>query len=258
MSNTTHYYPILDFDPDPRSIVNPPSKLDGVDMPAHVVMCFFRETIEAVVNSYQARTVVVLHSAIAEHPVYAIELEGKRLAFFHPGIGAPLAAGLMEEVIALGAKNIMACGGCGVLDKRIDVGQILLPEAALRDEGTSYHYLPPSAEVEADPIALASIETVLQAHEIPYLRTKTWSTDGYYRETPRRVEKFRAMGCLAVEMEAAAFMAVAQFRGVHFGQLLYGGDLVHSDGWDQRGWCSRTDIREQLFWLAAEACLNME
>jgi len=53
-------------------------------------------------------------------------------------------------------------------------------------------------------------------------------------------------------------MAVAQFRGVHFGQLLYGGDMVHSDGWDHRGWCSRMDIREQLFWLAAEACLNME
>jgi len=75
---------------------------------------------------------------------------------------------------------------------------------------------------------------------------------------PSRVQKFREMGCLAVEMEAAAFMAVAQFRGVHFGQLLYGGDMVHSDGWDHRGWCSRMDIREQLFWLAAEACLNME
>ena len=125
----------------------------------------------------------------------------------------------MDEVIALGARNFIACGGCGVLDKQIGVGQILLPEAALRDEGTSYHYLPPSAEVQADPVALASIKATLQAHEIPYLRTKTWSTDGYYRETPRRVEKFRAMGCLAVEIEAAAFMAVAQFRQVHFGQL---------------------------------------
>ncbi len=258
MSNATPYYPILDFDPDPKSIVNPPRKVDGVDMPARIVMCFFRETIEAVVKSYQARTVVMLHSAIAEHPVYAIELEGKQLAFFHPGIGAPLAAGLMDEVIALGAKHIIACGGCGVLDKSIDVGQILLPEAALRDEGTSYHYLPPSAEVEMDPVALAAIEAVLQRHQIPYLRTKTWTTDGFYRETPNRVQKFREMGCLAVEMEAAAFMAVAQFRGVHFGQLLYGGDLVHSDGWDQRGWCSRTDVREQLFWLAAEACLNLE
>ena len=252
------YLPILDFDPNPLAIINPPQKLDGVDMPKHVVICFFREVIENVVHTHNAEVITQLHSENGAHPVYLINLEGRRLAFFHPSVGAPLAAGLMDEVIALGAKHIIACGGCGVLDKSINVGQILLPEAALRDEGTSYHYLPPSAEVEMDPIALASIETVLQRRQIPYLRTKTWTTDGFYRETPRRVEKFREMGCLAVEMEAAAFMAVAQFRGVQFGQLLYGGDMVHSDGWDHRAWDNRTDIREQLFWLAAEACLNME
>ena len=253
-----NYLPILDFDPNPLAIINPPQKLDGVDMPKHVVICFFREVIENVVHTHNAEVITQLHSENGAHPVYLINLEGKRLTFFHPSVGAPLAAGLMDEVIALGAKHIIACGGCGVLDKSINVGQILLPEAALRDEGTSYHYLPPSAEVEMDPIALASIETVLQRRQIPYLRTKTWTTDGFYRETPRRVEKFREMGCLAVEMEAAAFMAVAQFRGVQFGQLLYGGDMVHSDGWDHRAWDNRTDIREQLFWLAAEACLNME
>jgi len=252
------YLPILDFDPDPQAIINPPGNLDGVNMPKHVVICFFREVIEKVINSHQGQVVTRLHSENGAHPVYAIDLQGQKLAFFHPSVGAPLAAGLMDEVIALGAKNFIACGGCGVLDKDIGVGHILVPEAALRDEGTSYHYLPPRAEVTADAAALASIEAVLNAHQIPYLRTKTWSTDGYYRETPRRVQKFREMGCLAVEMEAAAFMAVAQFRGVQFGQLLYGGDVVHSDGWDFRGWNNRTDIREQLFWLAAEACLNME
>jgi uridine phosphorylase len=252
------YLPILDFDPEPQAIINPPENLDGVDMPKHVVICFFREVIEKVINSHQVQVVTQLHSENGAHPVYAIDLQGQKLAFFYPNVGAPLAAGLMDEVIALGAKNFIACGGCGVLDKDIGVGHILVPEAALRDEGTSYHYLPPSAEVTADAAALASIEAVLDAHQIPYLRTKTWSTDGYYRETPGRVQKFREMGCLAVEMEAAAFMAVAQFRGVQFGQLLYGGDVVHSDGWDFRGWNNRIDIREQLFWLAAEACLNME
>ena len=253
-----NYLPILDFDPNPLAIINPPQKLDGVDMPKHVVICFFREVIENVVHTHNAEVITQLHSENGAHPVYLINLEGKRLTFFHPSVGAPLAAGLMDEVIALGAKHIIACGGCGVLDKSINVGQILLPEAALRDEGTSYHYLPPSAEAKADTAALASIEAVLDAHQISYLYTKTWTTDGFYRETPGRVQKFREMGCLAVEMEAAAFMAVAQFRGVHFGQLLYGGDVVHTDGWDHRAWDSCTDIRERLFWLAAEACLNME
>jgi nucleoside phosphorylase len=63
-------------------------------------------------------------------------------------------------------------------------------------------------------------------------------------------------GCLTVEMEAAAFFAVAQFRRVQFGQILYGGDDLGGDNWDHRNW-NRHQIREQLFTLAAEACLSM-
>ncbi len=58
-------------------------------------------------------------------------------------------------------------------------------------------------------------------------------------------------------MEAAAFFAVAEFRGVSFGQLLYGGDDVGSEVWDHRGWQQCASVREQLFWLAAEACLEL-
>ncbi|HEY46064.1 MAG TPA: nucleoside phosphorylase, partial [Anaerolineae bacterium] len=64
-------------------------------------------------------------------------------------------------------------------------------------------------------------------------------------------------GCLAVEMEAAGMMAVAQFRNVPFGQVLYAGDDLSGSEWDHRGWQSHTEIRERLFWLAADACLNL-
>jgi nucleoside phosphorylase len=67
----------------------------------------------------------------------------------------------------------------------------------------------------------------------------------------------RAEGCLTVEMEAAAFFAVAQFRGVPFALMIYGGDDVSGAEWDTRQWHSRTSVRENLFWLAAEACLEM-
>ena len=79
----------------------------------------------------------------------------------------------------------------------------------------------------------------------------------FYRETAARIARRRAEGCLTVEMEAAAFFAVAQFRGVTFGQLLYGGDDVSGEAWDSRAWQSRVSIRERLFWLAAEACLSI-
>ena len=74
---------------------------------------------------------------------------------------------------------------------------------------------------------------------MPYVQGKTWTTDGFYRETPAKVPLRRAEGCLTVEMEAAAFFAVAQFRGVQFGQMLYGGDDVSGAEWDHRDWIKR-------------------
>ncbi len=67
----------------------------------------------------------------------------------------------------------------------------------------------------------------------------------------------RSEGCLTVEMEAAGLMAVAQFRNVIYGQVLYGGDDLSGAEWSNRGWQSRQEIRENLFWLAVEACLKL-
>jgi uridine phosphorylase len=104
---------------------------------------------------------------------------------------------------------------------------------------------------------VAAIERTLQKHKVEYLLAKTWTTDAPYRETPAKVQRRRAEGCLAVEMEAAAFFAVAQFRGATFAQILYGGDDVSGDEWDERNWQAQTSVRERLFWLAAEACLSL-
>ena len=132
-----------------------------------------------------------------------------------------------------------------------------VPHDAVRDEGTSYHYLPPSREVSASPEGVAALEQTLQARNVDYLLGKTWTTDGIYRETRAKVERRRREGCLTVEMESAAFFAVAQFRGVLFAQLLYGGDDVSGQDWDSRHWEKQSSTREKLFWLAVEACLEL-
>jgi len=161
----------------------------------------------------------------------------------------------VEEVIAAGCRKFVACGGAGVLDREIAVGHVIVAASAVRDEGTSYHYLPPGREVAASPEAVAAIEKVLAARGVPSITAKTWTTDAFYRETQEKVALRRSEGCLTVEMEAAAFFAVAQFRGVTFGQILYGGDDVSGCDWDSRTWQGRRDVREALFHLAAEACL---
>jgi uridine phosphorylase len=110
--------------------------------------------------------------------------------------------------------------------------------------------------VTASREGVSAIEKTLTARGVPYLIAKTWTTDAFYRETPAKIQLRKAEGCLTVEMEAAAFFAVAQFRGVIFAQMLYGGDDVSGADWDAREW-NKLPIRERLFWLAAEACLAL-
>jgi uridine phosphorylase len=248
-------YPILEYDPAPEGIIEPRKLIKSIDAPERCVICFFQEVITKLADEGRLTLISTRKSEIGGHPVYEMDVDGQRLALFHPGIGAPLAAGLLDEVIPLGCRKFIACGGAGVLNREIAVGHVVVPTSAVRDEGTSYHYLPPSREVAASAEGTAAIERVLRARNVPYVLGKTWTTDAIFRETAGKVQMRRAEGCLTVEMEAAAFFAVAQFRGVTFAQLLYGGDDVSSEVWDHRDYASRLTVREKLFWLAAEACL---
>ncbi len=252
-----HSYPILEFDPTPEALIEPKVVHAQRDVPERAIVCFFQDVITALRQEHGATLLHTLRSEIGPHPIYEMAFQGQRLAVFHPGVGAPLAAGLLEEVIALGCTKFIACGGCGVLDSAIAMGHVLIPHSAVRDEGMSYHYLPPSRDVEASPSAVTAIETTLKARGVDFLPVKTWTTDALYRETPAKVKRRKAEGCLCVEMEAAAFFAVAQFRRVEFGQLLYGGDDVGGEAWDHRGWNDHLSARENLFWLAAEACVAL-
>lgn len=248
-------YPILEYDPTPQAFIEPTRTVKRQDVPEHCVLCFFQDVITAACTD--ATCIYRLGSEIGVNPVYELTMNGQRLIVLHPGVGAPLAAGFLEEVIALGCRKFIACGGSGVLRPDIAVGHVVVPTSAVRDEGTSYHYLPPAREVAASAEAVAAIEATLQRHHVPYVTGKTWTTDGLYRETPAKIARRRDEGCLTVEMEAAAFFAVAQFRGVTFGQLLYGGDDLSGDVWDSREWQTHTPAREKLFRLAVEACLAL-
>jgi uridine phosphorylase len=174
----------------------------------------------------------------------------------HPGVGAPLAAGFLEEVIALGATCVVACGGAGAVIPGLALGHVIVPDRAVRDEGTSFHYAPPAREIEADPLGVAVATRVLSEKKVPHRIGKTWTTDAIYRETRGRIARRRDEGCITVEMEAAAFFAVARFRGIRFAQLLYAGDDVSGATWDARQW-DRTSRRQALFTLGVEVALAL-
>jgi uridine phosphorylase len=250
-------YPILEFDPEREALIEPSKVIKPRDVPEHCVICFFNEVIEKVASEHSAKIAAEARWEDGPHAFYEIDFKGRRLAFFHPGIGAPFAAGLLEDAIALGCRKFIACGGAGVLNKDIAVGHLIVVSSAVRDEGASYHYLPPSREVTADEAGIHALVKVLENCGVPHQVGKTWTTDAPYRETPAKIARRREEGCLTVEMESAGMMAVARFREVTFGQVLYGGDDLSGAEWDNRKWQSRKDIRENLFWLSAEACLML-
>ena len=250
-------YPILEYDPTREAFIEPSKVIRPRNAPAPCVISFFGEVVENVAAEHQARIIVENRWEDGPHPLYEIEYKGQRLAFFHPGIGAPLSAALLEEVIAFGCRKFIACGGAGVLEKGMAVGHLVVVSSAVRDEGTSYHYLPPSREVKANEVAVSALVKALDERGMPYVVGKTWTTDAPYRETARKIARRREEGCLTVEMEAAGMMAVAEFRGVTLGQVLYGGDDLSGEVWDSRRWQSRTEIRERLFWLCADVCLGL-
>ena len=250
-------YPILEYDPTPEAIIEPAQQIKARDMPQACVLCFFGDVIEKVVDQHDAKVLVENRWEDGPHPIYEIDYQDQRLAFFHPGVGPAPAAGFLEEAIAYGCRTFIACGGCGVLQKDIALGHLLVVTAAVRDEGVSYHYLPPAHEVAADPQVASHLIDLLTARGIPHLPAKTWTMAAFYRETRPKAQKRAEEGCIAVEMEAAALIAVAKYRKVPFGQLLYAGDDLSGPEWDHRGWQTHAQIREQLFWLAADAALSL-
>ena len=257
---TDHIYPILEH-PTSREAMIEPAKLcpHNPAMPEHVLFCFFREVVDAVCADGRAEVVARLRSEYDRGPIYVLESDFGRFAVIHPGVGSALSGMFLEQAIAYGGRKFVAVGGAGVLNSDIERGKLVIPTSAVRDEGTSYHYLPPGREVSPSAEAVAAIETTLNTHNVPYIKGKTWTTDGVYRETREKVERRRDQdGCLMVEMEAATFFAVAQFRQVMFGQILYGGDDLGGEEWDERDWVhGNASTREKLFWLGAEAVTRL-
>jgi uridine phosphorylase len=249
-------YPILEYDRDRKALIEPGRRSKKKHLSNHCVICFFEEVIRKLTRSGRLKVIGHLKSEMGKHLIYELKFKGKRLKVIHSAVGAPLAAGFLEEMIARGSSKIIACGGAGVLEKGMTIGKIVIPSSAVRDEGTSYHYLPPGREVIADKKGIRAIEKTLKKYGIEYIIGKTWTTDGFYRETAAKIRARRDEGCITVEMETAAFLAVARFRKVIFGQMLYSGDDLSGGVHDHRQW-DRCSVREELFWFSCESCLAL-
>jgi uridine phosphorylase len=135
-------------------------------------------------------------------------------------MGAPAAVMACEELIACGAKSFIVVGAAGSLQPDLPIGSVTLPTAAIREEGTSHHYLPPELPATASPELSAALhEACLQAG-VDARAGLHWTTDAPYREHKTKIEAYREAGVLSVDMEVSALYVLAQHRGVQCASVL--------------------------------------
>ena len=200
--------PILEYDADPLGVIMPDHEHININLPKKAVFAFPRDDVDRYAKEHNAVAVAHFESATKEYPVYLLDVDGQQICLVQAPVGAPAATQILDWLIAYGVRELISCGSCGVL---VDIPEnaFLVPYKALRDEGTSYHYLPPERFVEVSEKARYAVEKTMKNHGLPYIEVVTWSTDGFFRETKEKVAYRKSEGCSVVEMECSALAACA-------------------------------------------------
>ncbi len=197
------------------------------------ILTFSHEILKYVLANFECHLVGNLYSSNGAKPVYEFEYEDRHFAVYMSCVGAPACVADMEDTFSIiNTDKYVVFGGSGCLNKEIARGKVMVPTAAYRDEGTSYHY----AE-SADYIEIKNADIVanfMQMVGLPSIKGKTWTTDAVHRETRANFEKRKNDGCIAVEMECAAVQAMCDFRNLNVYYFLTCGDLLDAPEWDAR------------------------
>lgn len=217
------------------ALFSPSDTTKKIDNFPEICVSTFSESIIQKFSSLEnTEKIAELYTANGIVPVYKIRYKNTDIAFYLSRVGAPACVVGFEEIIAMGAKKFVLFGSCGVLNDDKVKDSIIIPVSAIRDEGTSYHYIAPSPEIEADAYSVQTLENVLVNCGYSYVKGKTWTSDAIYRETIPSIQERKQEGCLVVEMECASMLAVAKYRHIPFIQFLYGADNLSSDTWEIR------------------------
>ncbi len=244
--------PILEYDFDPADLIRPSirARLGEQRLPRVAVVTFLGDVSRGWVADQGWEVASVVDMVTGTFPIWTGAYAGVDLALAELPVGAPAALIVVEQLLLLGVDTIVAVGSCGAL-VHVEEGEFLLPVRALRDEGSSYHYLPAARWVETDGGVRDACRASLENLGFTATDCATWTTDAFYRETAGLVAARREEGCAVVEMECAALASCAQLRSARFGQILYSADTLAGDEHDIRGWGHAT--RDAALTVALDA-----
>ena len=169
------------------------------------------------------------------------------------GIGSPVASAILEELIAYGVAEFISVGTSGTLQKNIQVGDLVVCDRAIRDEGTSHHYLPIEKFAYPSKTLTRRLQNALEANGKTFHTGASWTIDAPYRETVAEARHYQSEGVMVVEMEAAALFSVAQYRSVEIAAVFTVSDSLADLKWHPEFHSAKTKDGLEAIYKAAVA-----
>lgn len=198
-------------------------------------LCIFSPAIlKELLEKYPSREVAFCGSVKGPQPIYAVDIGEKTVGAFSLSVGSAIAGTEIIDINRVaGAEKFIVFGSAGALNSSAIAGRLVIPTAAYRDEGFSYHYAPPSDYIDLPDNEFTA--SVFRELGVPYVMGKTWTTDAFYRETRSKKEKRVEEGCLTVDMEMAGLAAACSFHGFKLYSFLQAGDVLDGEEYDISG-----------------------
>ncbi len=245
--------PILEFDHSPTAIIEPSMWHNPIDgLPTAAVITWMTDAFERLISEHASHVCYRMTAESADLAVYQVDVPDGPIVAALSHVGAPVSGALFETLIAIGCTTTIAVGSSGGLVAEHPPGMVVVPDAAIRDEGVSYHYAPPARLAHPDPGLQTALRGAFADAGIAATTGHVWTTDAFFRETPTKVAARVSEGAIAVDMEASALATIASFRGTRHGHAVYMADTLHGDEWDPTDLVQRdTDFRYRLLLAGA-------
>ncbi len=216
--------------PDRRAIVNPVKGKNPPETGSFAILAATQSDMQLL--SRLTNTPLVEQRKIYMSTAFIYADDQHRFTLAGPLLGAPYAAMLVEALKVWGVETILFLGWCGAISHNVKAGEIIVPDSAMVDEGTSGHYCDPSCNVALPSRSVShQIRLALEHFGASFHEGSIWTTDAIFRETVEKVKHYQTRGALAVEMELSAIFSVAGFREMAAAGILIVSDEVSDYQW---------------------------
>lgn len=228
---------ILDFDLNKKAVIEP--GVENLQYKFHEKLLFAfvpDDEIKSFLDKHSHKTLGKFKTVSFRPKVYEVKINNQLITLCQAPVGASASTKFLDWLINYGVKQVLSVGNAGALDN-LPENTMFVPQEAIRGEGTSFYYKEPSKIIALDKNFVRRVENEIKNLGFQYEKGTTWTTDGFFRETPNQVLQAEKLGAKTVEMECSALAACAEFRNISFAQILFTADsLADMDNYDKRNW----------------------